>query len=339
MKLRTPAAVSTIFSLALVLGPAQLDAAPTAQALTDVAAARAAVAHASARTMHWKPRPGAVPGHGDHQGPRDPDGRRRRAARRPGPARRAPTASAVDQAAPGDRHDHRLQQDRHRRRFGGARRAPTRRTSSSAATPSSPSTRAAPARREGQWGAFGAREDHGRERGDGVGARAALEQRQHGDDRRVVHGHQPDLRRRRHARRASRRSSRRCRAPTSTATWSPPAASSTSGSSRCGSGLVTGTGLIPPAYGAHRPAVSALDALLDRLSTATHLHRAAAGLDAMLGGDPAYDGPFYRERSPINVVEQGQRADVPGQRRVRPVPARHPAAVREPPEARRPGPR
>ncbi|MDP3890108.1 CocE/NonD family hydrolase, partial [Nocardioides sp.] len=67
-------------------------------------------------------------------------------------------------------------------------------------------------------------------------------------------------------------------------------------------GLVTATGLIPPAYAASDP-TSGVGTLLD--------HVAAFGtftlpllLGATLGGDAAYDGPFYAERSPINVVDK-----------------------------------
>ena len=67
-------------------------------------------------------------------------------------------------------------------------------------------------------------------------------------------------------------------------------------------GLVTGTGLIPPAYGGDDPA-SAIKALLDRLTTATTFTGPLLA-GAVLGGDPAYDGPFYKDRSPINIVKQ-----------------------------------
>jgi putative CocE/NonD family hydrolase len=67
-------------------------------------------------------------------------------------------------------------------------------------------------------------------------------------------------------------------------------------------GLVTGTGLIPPAYGADDPA-SAIKALLDRLTTATTFTGPLL-TSAVLGGDPAYDGQFYQDRSPINVIKQ-----------------------------------
>jgi putative CocE/NonD family hydrolase len=71
-------------------------------------------------------------------------------------------------------------------------------------------------------------------------------------------------------------------------------------------GLVTVTGLIPPAFTPTEP-LSAIGSLLD--------HVLAAGtftspllLKAALGGDPNYDGPFYKERSLINVIDQ---VDVP----------------------------
>ena len=66
-------------------------------------------------------------------------------------------------------------------------------------------------------------------------------------------------------------------------------------------GLVTGTGLIPPAYGADDPA-SAIKMLLDRLLTASTFTAPLLG-SAVLGGDPAYDGQFYKDRSAINVIK------------------------------------
>lgn len=67
-------------------------------------------------------------------------------------------------------------------------------------------------------------------------------------------------------------------------------------------GLVTATGVVPPATLGTDPA-SGLGALL--------LHLYGAGtftvplmLDALLGGDAAYDGPFYRQRSPLEVVRE-----------------------------------
>ena len=67
-------------------------------------------------------------------------------------------------------------------------------------------------------------------------------------------------------------------------------------------GLVTATGVVPPAYAGSDPS-SALGVLVD--------HLAAGGtftvpllLSAMAGQDTAYDGAFYRQRSPINVVDK-----------------------------------
>ncbi|MGW1681267.1 CocE/NonD family hydrolase [Saccharopolyspora sp. NPDC002376] len=71
-------------------------------------------------------------------------------------------------------------------------------------------------------------------------------------------------------------------------------------------GLVTSTGLIPPAYGAGEPD-NALQMYLSRIQGATGF-TAPMLLSATLGLDSAFDGPFYAERSPINVVD---RIDVP----------------------------
>ncbi|GAA4669953.1 CocE/NonD family hydrolase [Nocardioides nanhaiensis] len=67
-------------------------------------------------------------------------------------------------------------------------------------------------------------------------------------------------------------------------------------------GLVTGTGLVPPAYAVFEPAAG-FQTLLDRLTTATTFTLPLLA-GAVLGSDPAFDGPFYRERSPINVVDR-----------------------------------
>lgn len=67
-------------------------------------------------------------------------------------------------------------------------------------------------------------------------------------------------------------------------------------------GLVTATGVIPPAYAASDP-TSALGVLADRLTTGGTF-TVPLLLDAIAGQDPAYDGPFYRQRSPINVVSK-----------------------------------
>ena len=67
-------------------------------------------------------------------------------------------------------------------------------------------------------------------------------------------------------------------------------------------GLVTGTGLIPPAFGLDEPAAG-FQMLTDHLKTAVTFTLPLMA-KAILGGDPAYDGPFYRERSPINVIDR-----------------------------------
>lgn len=67
-------------------------------------------------------------------------------------------------------------------------------------------------------------------------------------------------------------------------------------------GLVTATGVIPPAYGLQEPAAGfkmATDHLMGALGFTLPL-----ALQALLGGEPAYDGPFYRERSPISVIDK-----------------------------------
>lgn len=67
-------------------------------------------------------------------------------------------------------------------------------------------------------------------------------------------------------------------------------------------GLVTTTGLLPPAYGAGEP-LAGFEMLTDHLMTAVSF-TAPLMVNAVLGGEPAYDGPFYRERSPINVIDR-----------------------------------
>lgn len=67
-------------------------------------------------------------------------------------------------------------------------------------------------------------------------------------------------------------------------------------------GLVTATGVIPPAYGLTDPA-AALKMATDHLMGGLNFTLPLA-LEALLGGEPAYDGPFYAERSPINVIDK-----------------------------------
>jgi uncharacterized protein len=67
-------------------------------------------------------------------------------------------------------------------------------------------------------------------------------------------------------------------------------------------GLVTGAGLVPPATLGGEPQ-SGLSTLLDHLVGAGTF-TAPLLLDATVGGDAAYDGAFYRDRSPIEVVDE-----------------------------------
>jgi putative CocE/NonD family hydrolase len=67
-------------------------------------------------------------------------------------------------------------------------------------------------------------------------------------------------------------------------------------------GLVTGTGLVPPAYGLSEPA-HGFKMLTDHLKTAVSFTLPLMAT-AIMGGDPAYDGAFYKERSPINVIDK-----------------------------------
>jgi putative CocE/NonD family hydrolase len=71
-------------------------------------------------------------------------------------------------------------------------------------------------------------------------------------------------------------------------------------------GLVTVAGLAPPAF-SHTQPLTAIGILLDHL-IAAGTFTSPLILKAALGGDPNYDGPFYKERSLINVIDQ---VDVP----------------------------
>lgn len=69
-------------------------------------------------------------------------------------------------------------------------------------------------------------------------------------------------------------------------------------------GLVTGAGIVPPAVTATDPAsgfTTFFDHLLGALTFTGPLIP-----QALLSGEPAYDGAFYAERSPINVVDEVQ---------------------------------
>jgi len=67
-------------------------------------------------------------------------------------------------------------------------------------------------------------------------------------------------------------------------------------------GLVTATGVLPPAYGLQEPQAG-FEMVLDHLAGGLTFTLPLA-VQAVLGGDPAYDGPFYRERSPIEVLDR-----------------------------------
>ncbi|MBA2955329.1 CocE/NonD family hydrolase [Nocardioides sp. MAH-18] len=67
-------------------------------------------------------------------------------------------------------------------------------------------------------------------------------------------------------------------------------------------GLVTGTSVIPPQVAATDPQ-SGLGALFSHL-TAAATFTAPLMLRALLGDEPAYDGPFYDDRSPGRVIDR-----------------------------------
>jgi uncharacterized protein len=69
-------------------------------------------------------------------------------------------------------------------------------------------------------------------------------------------------------------------------------------------GLVTTTGVVPPAVTATDPQ-SGFGALIDHL-TAAGTFTLPLMLEALTGGDAAYDGEFYRERSPERVIDRVQ---------------------------------
>jgi putative CocE/NonD family hydrolase len=67
-------------------------------------------------------------------------------------------------------------------------------------------------------------------------------------------------------------------------------------------GLVTALGLIPPTDVASDPASSA--SVLAQHATNVTRFQAAVVASGTEGGDQAFDGPFYRTRSPIEVIDQ-----------------------------------
>ncbi|MGN6780075.1 MAG: CocE/NonD family hydrolase, partial [Marmoricola sp.] len=66
-------------------------------------------------------------------------------------------------------------------------------------------------------------------------------------------------------------------------------------------GLVTATGVIPPSTPSQDSLSIYLHALADHVAGALTFTGPLLG-NAVLGQEPAYDGPFYAQRSPINVV-------------------------------------
>jgi uncharacterized protein len=66
-------------------------------------------------------------------------------------------------------------------------------------------------------------------------------------------------------------------------------------------GLVTATGVVPPAYTADDP-VRGLSTVGSHAAGAASF-QGPQMLSALTGGEAAYDGPFYRSRSPLSVVD------------------------------------
>ena len=69
-------------------------------------------------------------------------------------------------------------------------------------------------------------------------------------------------------------------------------------------GLVTATGLVPPAYTGVSP-IDSLIVLMQHAGGAFSFQLPAVS-DSFTGGDQAYDGPFYHLRSPLSVVDKVQ---------------------------------
>jgi putative CocE/NonD family hydrolase len=67
-------------------------------------------------------------------------------------------------------------------------------------------------------------------------------------------------------------------------------------------GLVTTLGLLPPTYVADDP-VTAAQTLASH-SNGLLSFQASTLVESSTGGDTAYDGPFYRQRSPIEVIDR-----------------------------------
>jgi putative CocE/NonD family hydrolase len=69
-------------------------------------------------------------------------------------------------------------------------------------------------------------------------------------------------------------------------------------------GLVTATGLVPPAYTSVAPDRGLRTLLSHAEGAASFQGSTIAG--ALAGGEMAYDGPFYRSRSPLSLVDKVQ---------------------------------
>jgi putative CocE/NonD family hydrolase len=67
-------------------------------------------------------------------------------------------------------------------------------------------------------------------------------------------------------------------------------------------GLVTGLGLLPPTYSASDP-VEAAKVIAQHIGNVPSF-QVATVLSSSTGGDDAFDGPFYRTRSPIEVIDK-----------------------------------
>jgi putative CocE/NonD family hydrolase len=71
-------------------------------------------------------------------------------------------------------------------------------------------------------------------------------------------------------------------------------------------GLVTGASLVPPEYALDGNPADLLQAATDLAAHASGVagFQASTVLNGMTGGDEAYDGPFWKTRSPIEVVDK-----------------------------------
>ena len=274
--------------------------------------------------QHLEAPPRAVHRDEQRQGPRDPDVRRRHPARRRRCSRPTRTARRSTSKVPVIVTITAYNKTVHRRRL---RRHPRRRRPD---VPGQARLRPAHGRRPRHRHVRGPVErvrrprEQGRRRGHDLGARKQpWSNGNTGDDRAVVHGHRPDVRRRRPAAPASRRSSRRCPAADVYRDVVASGGQIDVGFIPLWLGLVTATGLIPPAVTAHRPAVRHQRARSTTSVGGRHVHRPAAGQGARRRRARRTTARSTAERSPINVVDKVKVPTFFDRRRVRPVPARH----------------